>query len=146
MLIRNWKYADIYRITEIEAECFPKEAWTFRMFADWFQSSAFYGLVAEEDGEIIGYGGLTVGYDDVDLENIAVAEEYRNRGVGRKILQELIREATMRKKDRMFLEVRISNAPAMLLYLKNGFVGNNVRPRYYADGEDALVMIKKLKK
>ena len=45
---------------------------------------------------------------------------------------------------RVFLEVRVSNAPAMSMYLKYGFCGLYARSRYYADGEDALVMVKEL--
>ena len=45
---------------------------------------------------------------------------------------------------KMFLEVRVSNAPAMSLYLGAGYVGRYARPRYYGDGEDALVMDKNL--
>ena len=44
----------------------------------------------------------------------------------------------------MFLEVRVSNAAAMSLYLKRGYVGRYARPRYYGDGEDALVLEKGL--
>ena len=44
----------------------------------------------------------------------------------------------------ILLEVRVSNAPAMTMYLKEGFKGIYVRPRYYPDGEDAVVMQKEL--
>ena len=50
----------------------------------------------------------------------------------------------LRSAERVLLEVRVSNAPAMRLYLKRGYVGCGVRPRYYADGEDALIMQKRL--
>ena len=62
------------------------------------------------------------------------------------ILTALEEEAVRSGVERMFLEVRVSNAAAMLLYLKHGYVGRYVRPRYYGDGEDALIMEKPLKK
>ena len=54
MLIRAWKYEDILRISEIEKECFPAEAWSFRMLASSFETENFTGLLAEDDGEIAG--------------------------------------------------------------------------------------------
>ena len=69
---------------------------------------------------------------------------YRRCGRGQKILQDLLEEATQRGVKRVFLEVRVSNAPAQLLYLKNGFTGVYARSRYYPDGEDAIVMKKEL--
>ena len=72
---------------------------------------------------------------DVDLANdIADAE----------LLRRLEGEARAAGARRMFLEVRVSNAAAMMLYLRAGYVGRYARPRYYGDGEDALVMEKKL--
>ena len=65
-------------------------------------------------------------------------------GRGGKILEDLVKEAEKRGVKRIFLEVRVSNAPAMSLYLKHGFRGLYARVRYYPDGEDALVMVKVL--
>ena len=52
--------------------------------------------------------------------------------------------AAQKGAKRVFLEVRVSNSPAFLLYLKHGFNGLYARSRYYADGEDAIVMMKEL--
>ena len=56
MLIRKWKYEDILRISHIEEECFPDEPWTFKMLASSFESENFFGVLAEDGGEIAGYG------------------------------------------------------------------------------------------
>ena len=69
MIIRSWKYEDILRISEIEKECFPGEPWTFRMLASSFESDAFFGVLAEDGGEIAGYGGVTVASDSADIAN-----------------------------------------------------------------------------
>jgi ribosomal-protein-alanine N-acetyltransferase len=69
---------------------------------------------------------------------------YRRCGRAQKILDRLIEEAHTRGVKKLFLEVRVSNAGAMMLYLKNGFVGLYTRSRYYPDGEDAVVMKKEL--
>ena len=78
------------------------------------------------------------------MQLIAVSEMYRRCGRGGKILDDLVEIAAQKGAKRVFLEVRVSNAPAMSLYLKYGFCGLYARSRYYADGEDALVMVKEL--
>ena len=144
MQIRKWEYKDILRISEIETECFPQEPWSFKMLASSFQSESFCGVLAEDGGEIIGYGGITVAADEADIDNVAVTEPYRRSGVGTSVIGELINVAKARGAKKIFLEVRVSNSVAMQLYLKNGFKGVYARTRYYSDGEDCLVMVKEL--
>lgn len=142
--LREWKYEDILRISEIEKECFPLEPWSFQMLASSFESETFYGVIAEDGGEVAGYGGITVASDSADIDNIAVTEQYRNSGVATSILNRLIEEARGKGVKKVFLEVRVSNTPAMSLYLKEGFKGAYARTRYYSDGEDCLVMVKEI--
>lgn len=144
MQIRKWKYEDILRISEMEKECFPQEPWSFKMLASSFDSENFCGVLAEDGGEIIGYGGITVAADNADIDNVAVTEEYRNGGVGTALIAELLKAAKERGVKKVFLEVRVSNYVAMELYLRNGFKGAYARTRYYSDGEDCLVMVKEL--
>lgn len=144
MQIREWKYQDILRIAELERECFPSEPWSFQTLASSFDSDTFTGLLAEEDGEIIGYGGITVAADEADIDNVAVAEPYRGGGTGTTLVGALLRLAEEKGVKKVFLEVRVSNATAMKLYLKAGFRGVYARTRYYSDGEDCLVMVKEL--
>lgn len=142
MNIRPWKFEDILRISEMEQECFPQEPWSYKMLVSSFQTESFFGLVAEDDGEIAGYGGITVAADSADVDNIAVTEQYRRGGVGTAILNGLCNLAASKGAKEIFLEVRVSNSAAMSMYLKCGFVGAYARTRYYSDGEDCLVMKK----
>ena len=144
MNIRGWKFEDILRISELEMECFPKEPWSYRMLADSFENENYVGILCEENGEIAGDGGVTVGYDTADIDNIAVSERYRGCGMGGVLLEELVRVARERGAAKIFLEVRVSNAVAMSLYLKHGFKGVYARTRYYTDGEDCLVMARNI--
>lgn len=80
------------------------------------------------------------------LVSIAVLPEYRRRGIGKALLAETIR--VMREvydTEAIYLEVRVSNAPAISLYEKFGFRKVRIIHGYYADGEDAYVMVKRLK-
>lgn len=144
MNIRAWKYADILKISELEKECFPDEPWSFQMLVSSFESETFYGVLAEDGDEVVGYGGITVTYDTADIANVAVTEAFRHSGVGSAVLAELLSVARSHGAQKVFLEVRVSNAAAMSLYLKNGFKGVYARTRYYSNGEDCIVMAKEL--
>lgn len=144
MKIRKCKYEDILAVSELEKECFKGESWSFGTIASAFENSAYEMLVAEEDGEILGYGCTCTTLDTCDLENVLVAEEYRRGGVGKAILNALLDNAKERGALKVFLEVRVSNSAAMLLYLSCGFKGVYARTRYYSDGEDCLVMVREL--
>ena len=80
------------------------------------------------------------------LVSIAVRAPYRRKGIGSKLLEETIR--VMRevyKTDSIYLEVRVTNEPAIRLYEKFGFRKARIVKGYYADGEDAFIMVKRLK-
>lgn len=141
---RVWTFEDIGRIAELEKECFPVAAWSRQSLAESFLSGRFYGVLLEENGAITAYGGMSVVLEEAEIELIATSEMYRNCGRGAKILEDLLAEAKRRGVERVFLEVRVSNAPAQRLYLKHGFAGVYARTRYYPDGEDAIVMKKEL--
>lgn len=145
MIYRKWAYEDILEIAALEKECFS-DPWTYRMLADSFFNENVRTVAAEEGGRIVGYGFITAAGGEADLANIAVSPAHRRRGVAGEILAALEKEAASMGAERMFLEVRVSNAAAMLLYLKHGYIGRYVRPRYYGDGEDALIMEKPLAK
>lgn len=144
MNIRKCKYEDILAVSELEKECFKGESWSFGTIASAFENPAYGMVVAEDGGEVIGYGCICTAVDTCDLENVLVAEEYRRGGVGKAILNALIADAKERGAEKMFLEVRVSNSAAMRLYLSCGFAGVHARTRYYSDGEDCLVMAKQL--
>ena len=126
---RAWQYADLGAIAALEAECFS-DPWNMRMLAESFLSGHFFGSLLEEDGVVTAYGGMSIVEDEAEVQLIATAEMYRRCGRGGKILEDLIGEAKRRGVRRMFLEVRVSNAPAMMLYLTHGFRGLYARVRY----------------
>ena len=140
---RKWAYEDILAIAELEKKCFS-DPWSFSMLADTFFNENTVTAAAEESGKIVGYGFVVSAGEDADLANIAVGESFRRRGIAAGILDNLEGAAASAGVKRIFLEVRVSNAAAMSLYLKRGYIGRYVRPRYYGDGEDALIMQKDL--
>lgn len=140
--MREWTFEDLGAIADLERECFPSEAWTQRMLAEAFLSKTFQGYLSEEEGQITSYGGVSVTEDEAEIQLIATAEMFRRCGRGGAVLDRLLDFAKEKGAKKAFLEVRVSNAPAMILYLRCGFRGLYARARYYPDGEDAIVMIK----
>ncbi len=143
MNTRFWTMKDLDAIEALERECFS-DPWSRTMLAESFLSNGFFGLLLEEEGNLIGYGGARVVLDEAEIELIAVREMFRCCGRGRAIVEDLLTVAKERGAARVFLEVRVSNVSAQLLYLKCGFRGLYARTRYYPDGEDAIVMVKEL--
>jgi ribosomal-protein-alanine N-acetyltransferase len=90
---------------------------------------------------IIGFSGIWLMADEAHITNIAVAVEYRRRGIGELLLIATVDMARELKAVTMTLEVRISNIPAQNLYGKYGFIKTGVRRGYYLDNkEDAVIM------
>ena len=140
---REWTTEDLTEIAKLEEECFS-DPWSQRMLADSFLSDGFFGSLLEEGNTITAYGGMRTVGEEAEIELIATAEMYSRCGRGGKILDDLLDEAARRGVKAVFLEVRVSNAAAQLLYLKKGFKGLYARSRYYPNGEDAIVMKKEL--
>jgi ribosomal-protein-alanine N-acetyltransferase len=98
-------------------------------------------VVAELDGVPIGYACSWFVIDQGELGNVAVAEAWRNRGIGARLVETVLERALERGAREMFLEVRPSNAAAQRLYERFGFREVGRRRNYYAEPpEDALVM------
>lgn len=99
-------------------------------------------LVAEEAGEICGYLGMYTSIDEGEITNVGVAPAYRNQGIGWKLVQAALSMAKQQGLAQVVLEVRVSNASAIHLYEKCGFVNVGVRKGFYEQPkEDAYIMI-----
>jgi len=90
---------------------------------------------------IVGFSGIWLMADEAHITNIAVAQEYRRRGIGELLLIATIDLARELKATMMTLEARVSNIAAQNLYSKYGFAKMGVRHGYYLDNkEDAVIM------
>ena len=139
--LRDMTAADIPAVHELERRLFPVDAWPLQMFLDELaQAQTRRYLVAEHAGRIVGYAGLMCIEPIADVQTIAVVPEQEGRGIGSALLSELIRESRLRHAQDVLLEVRADNPRAQQLYLRFGFEQIHVRPRYYRDGVDALIM------
>jgi ribosomal-protein-alanine N-acetyltransferase len=139
--LRDMTASDVDTITALERGLFPVDYWPRQMFIDELaQPETRRYLVAETAGRIVGYAGLFCVQPIADVQTIAVLPEYEGRGIGTALLTELLTEARRRGANDVLLEVRADNPRAQQLYLRFGFEQIHVRPRYYRDGTDALIM------
>lgn len=98
-------------------------------------------LVVREEAHVVGYLCLWEVADELHITNVAVHPQWRRRGIGRALLQDVLAEALARGIRMVVLEVRPSNVEARALYESLGFrVVGRRRGYYYDTGEDALVM------
>ncbi len=101
-------------------------------------------FVVEKDNKIVGYIGFWKIFCEAQITAIAVHPDFRKKGVGEAMLDYIIELCRKNSIEEIVLEVRVSNTIAQNLYIKKGFKKVGIRKWYYRDGEDALVMIKKL--
>lgn len=138
--IRRMAAKDVPAVVRIEQEIFS-EPWSADSFRKGIEAQSDIYLVAEEDGEILGYCGLWGVIDEGQITNVAVAPQHRRRGVAEMMLRELMQQAAEARYTEFTLEVRVSNAPAIALYHKLGFHDEGIRKDFYSKPrEDAIIM------
>lgn len=145
--IKTVDIRDLREIYEIELMSFPCEAYPFKLFLFYYILSKDLFIVAKCINRVIGYViavieykyGMKLGH----IISIAVHPLYRRIGVGTELMRAV--EERLRKQGikKIYLEVRVSNRPAINLYKKLGYRIERVIPRYYGD-EDAYLMVKTL--
>ena len=139
--LRALRESDLNAVMAIELRGYPFP-WTRGIFIDCLRAG-YPGLAMERDGLLVGYGVLSIAADEAHVLNICIDPLAQSRGLGRQLLRALVQLAADRGAQRVFLEVRPSNTPALALYHSEGFNEIGRRPRYYPakDGrEDAIVM------
>lgn len=141
LFIRPMVVEDIPAVLDVELQSFtipwPKEAFEREIVMN--QYAHYY--VAECEGVLVGYCGMWVVYDQVQITNIAVLQAFRGKGFGAELLGFVIGKAREYGGAVLSLEVRVSNTAAMTLYKKFGLQPGGIRKQYYTDNqEDALVM------
>ena len=131
MIIREMNIEDVPAIAELEKVCFS-DPWSENSIASELNNRLSYWLVSEDNGRIAGYIGSQTVLDWTDIMNVAVAPESRRQGVGEALLNALIEHLSQVGTKVISLEVRVSNAPAIALYEKMGFVayGKNEKEFY----------------
>ena len=109
------------------------------------RNDVFILYLAKNKQEITGYSLATVVKEEAEIISLGVLPCMRNMGIGVALISSLVETATKRGAQRLLLEVRPSNNPAIALYRSTGFKTVAVRRKYYRNpSEDALVMSRPL--
>ncbi len=119
------------------------DGWNANMLKDAFSGGNFHGYIAQSEGkngtEKVGFITYTLGLDFADIECVFVAEKFRKQGIANLLVSSVV-DKLSEQTEKILLEVRESNIPAINLYKKHGFNLLSVRKKYYFDGENALIM------
>jgi ribosomal-protein-alanine N-acetyltransferase len=138
--IRPLSLGDLKGIEEIERRSYPTP-WSRSMFAGELAKPASLCLGAFEDDRLAGYMIISRYVDAWHVMNIAVAPQFRRRGIATALLQKLFELTEDGSRRGYTLEVRVSNEGAVKLYERLGFTARGIRRGYYTDNrEDALIM------
>jgi ribosomal-protein-alanine N-acetyltransferase len=138
--IRPLQLRDLSGIEEIERRSYPTP-WSRSMFAGELAKPSSICLGAFEGERLVGYLIVSRYVDAWHVMNVAVAADYRRKGVASDLLSALFEQTHADDRRGYTLEVRVSNAGAIALYERLGFERRGVRRGYYTDNrEDALIM------
>ncbi len=133
--------AELDAVMDIERASFHSP-WDAKVFTDELgQPGKFVDLLRAPDGRVLGFTNYWLVHDEVHLLNIAVAAQERRHGHGQTLLEHVLMFAKRKSCRLVTLEVRRSNQPARRLYRKYGFRAIGIRPNYYENREDAIVML-----
>ena len=132
-------------LARLETLCFS-QPWSRGALAEELSNPAAHFLTAlDQNGQVLGYLGLTWVLDQGDIANVAVFPQHRGKGVGRALLQAQLDWAKSRGLRTLTLEVRPSNAPALALYRRFGFEEAGRRRNFYrCPTEDGLILTARL--
>ncbi|HZO22362.1 MAG TPA: ribosomal protein S18-alanine N-acetyltransferase [Steroidobacteraceae bacterium] len=140
-LIRPMVESDVLDVVAVERASY-QFPWSEGIFRDCLRVGYVCRVVIVAE-QVIGYGVMSVGAGEAHILNLCIAEVFRNRGIGKRLLAYLIERGSAAGMSEAFLEVRPSNAAALRLYLSHGFEQVGMRRGYYqavGGREDAAVL------
>jgi len=140
LVVRPPAPGDVHELERLERLCFPDPWPGAVILAEVGAAGRFHRVAASPDGRLLGYLFAAWQYLDLHVLKVATDPEARRRGIATRLMHAAVRHARELGAESVTLEVRRSNLAAQRLYLGLGFSVAGRRPRYYGDGEDALVM------
>ena len=134
------RWWDIDVVDPLEQELFPLDPWSIDQW--WRELAQLHNhyFVVESAGELCGYAGLSISGIDADIQTIAIADSFQGKGIGRKLLNQLVARSREFGVTYLFLEVRSDNTSALSMYSSFGFAEISKRAKYYPDGTDAVIL------
>ena len=138
--IEKMTLSDLDKIKDILITDFD-DYWNYSILKEELLSQNSYYIVAKYNNEIVGFAGIKVILDEADIMNIVVKKSYRNNGIGRSLLENLINLSLSLDCNSITLEVNEENQSAINLYTKFNFKKIGIRKNYYKD-KNGIIMKK----
>lgn len=136
----SFEWPDLDAVMEIENRVFTSP-WSRDSYQQLVPQDPISMWVAKEGTQVLGYMLYQLWGEEMELHTIGVLPEAQGRGVGKLLMEKLIAEAHYHGVSEIYLQVRVSNLPAIRLYERFAFAKVGMRRRYYQDNqEDAFVM------
>ncbi len=132
--------ADLDDLTRLFEETLPGLWSRTSVESEWSFPSGILRVARDPVRGPVGFIASRATGDEAEVMAVGVAPDWRGGGLGRRLVDDTLRELAHAGVRRVHLELRASNAAARRLYEGAGFVVRGRRPRYYRGGEDALLM------
>lgn len=142
--IRNYVETDLPGVLEVERECFEPGSRYPRYVFEYLARSGAIFKVATRGNLVVGYAIASLEGDLCHVISIGVRRNYRRKGIGLRLMCEILLECTRHSASIVYLEVDVGNEPAIKLYEKLGFCILRTLKDYYGPGKDAYLMWKTL--
>ncbi len=143
MLIEKMTIKDYEIIKDNLQEEFD-EFWSASILKSELENKNSKYIVAKEGKKILGFAGIIILPDDVEITNIVTKKSERKKGIGNLLLDKIIEISRETKKEIISLEVNEKNSIAIKLYEKFGFKKVGLRRKYYKGIENAIIMTRKI--
>ena len=143
-LIEELELKDTKEAAALEELCFGADGWSSRDFYDTLKLDYAYYLCARVEGQIKGVAGARLVAGDAYISNVSVHPGMRRKGIGYRLMNELLNLLKEKGAEACTLEVRSRNSAAIGLYEKLGFKSEGLRKNFYtAPQDDAIIMWKR---
>ena len=134
----------IQAVADIEAVIQPQDAWVYQTLVELLEQDSIELLVVYQGDKIVGYCLYQVMFEQSEILRIGTHPDYQRQGIASQLFAKLNKQLEMLKVERLLLEVRADNAPAIALYERQGFLTIHQRRGYYSQpnqpASDALIM------
>ncbi len=140
LLLHPMSVNDVEAVAQLQERAMPKDAWTSGKLADEIGRMDRSWWVARKNGTLVGCAGGQVVDGELCIFNVCVDPDERRQGIAQRLLERVATDARALAADTVTLEVRCDNTAALALYHALGLKDVGVRPHYYHDRADAMIM------
>ena len=139
MQLRKNKVEHFDQLYSLSKLIFKEESWSKDQLREAIEDDNYLCISLMDEGKILAFLIAVQSLDDINIVSVATHSDHQKKGYATRLLNWMINLAKYVEKT-LSLEVKSKNEVAIKLYEKLGFVKVHERPRYYRDGDTALIM------